>query len=117
MSNFTPSLPYTVPIFILAPTTKIVKGVPVKSYPEPSEDNLAFCSFKTYGGTETESNGVITVVDTANVETFYNPEIKADCRIMLAETSELYEVMGKPEDIDQRHQFVKFKVRGVAGGA
>ena len=117
MSNFKPSFPYNVPMHVLTPTTTTVKGVSVKKYSEPSEDNLIFGSFKTYGGTETQSNGVTVVEDTANVETWYRPDVKSGCRIVLADSGEVYEVLGKPEDIEKRHQFLKFKVRGVAGGA
>ena len=94
------------------PTTTIVKGVPVKTYTSAGYIN---CSFKTYGGTESTSNDVITVIDTANVETWYRPDIKSDSIIKLNGKS--YEVIGEPEDIEQRHQFMKFKVRGVKGGS
>lgn len=118
MADFNPLFPYNVPAHILTPTTTIVKGVPVKTYTEPSEDNLIFCSFKSYGGTESTSNDVLTVLDTANVEAWYRPDIKANCRLVLAEDlTRVYEIMGVPEDINMRHQFVKFKVQRVAGGA
>jgi hypothetical protein len=110
-------MPYNVPMYVLTPTTTTVKGVAVKTYPQPTEDDLIFGSFKTYGGTESESNGVITVLDTANVETWFRPDIKAKCRIMLAESKKVYEVIGEPEDIELRHQFLKFKVQAVRGGA
>lgn len=117
MSRFKPSIPYNVPMYLLTPTTTTVKGVAVKTYPQPTEDALIFGSFKSYGGTESESNGVITVLDTANVETWFRPDIKANCRIMLAESNKLYEVIGEPEDIELRHQFIKFKVQAIRGGA
>lgn len=110
-------MPYNVPMYVLTPTTTTVKGVGVKTYPQATDKNLIFGSFKTYGGTESESNGVITVLDTANVETWFNPDITSDCRIMLAESNKVYEVIGEPEDIDFRHQFLKFKVQAVRGGA
>lgn len=115
--RYKPSLPYDVPAHLLTPTVKSVKGVSVKTYSEPTDDNIIFCSFKTYGGTETESNGVITILDTGNVETWYRPDIQADCRIMLADSKEVYEILGKPEDVEQSHEILKFKVQRVAGGA
>ena len=54
------------------------------------------------------------MVDTANVETFYRPDITVASMIRLGNKD--YEVMGVPEDIEQRHQILKFKVRGVRGG-
>lgn len=110
--SYRPSEPYCTPVELFNPTHEVVKGVTKKVYPETGE--LIFCSFKTYGGTETNVNDQITVVDTANVETWYRPDITSGSLIKLG--NKKYEVMGEPEDIEQRHQFLKFKVRGVKGG-
>lgn len=110
--SYRPSEPYCTPVELFNPTYETVKGVTKKVYPETGEQ--IFCSFKTYGGTETTVNDQLTVVDTANVETWYRPDITSASRIKLG--SDVYEIMGKPEDIEQRHQFLKFKVRGVKGG-
>lgn len=64
-----------------------------------------------------EVNGLYSVEDTAIIETWYRPDIKADCRIVLLESGDVYEVLGKPEDIELRHQFLKFKVHAVEGDA
>lgn len=109
---YRPTEPFNTPVELLNPTYKTTKGVPKKIYPEKGE--IIFCSFKTYGGTETTVNGVLAVVDTANIETWYRPDITAASQIRLG--ARVYEVMGEPEDIEQRHQFLKFKVRGVRGG-
>lgn len=110
--SYRPSEPYCTPVELFNPTYETVKGVTKKVYPETGE--LIFCSFKTYGGTETTINDQLVVVDTANVETWYRPDITSASQIRL--NSKVYEVMGEPEDIEQRHQFLKFKVRGVKGG-
>ena len=109
---YKPDLPYDTPVELFNPTYETVKGVPVKKYPKSGE--LVFCKFKTYGGTETIVNDQLTVVDTANVETWYRPDITSASQIRLG--SKKYEVMGEPEDVEQRHQILKFKVRGVKGG-
>ena len=109
---YKPDLPYDTAVELFNPTYKTVKGVDVPVYPESGE--LFYCKFKTYGGTETTVNGVLTVVDTANVETWYRPDITSASQLRLG--SKVYEVMGEPEDIEQRHQILKFKVRGVKGG-
>lgn len=109
---YKPDLPYDTPVKLFNPTYETVRGVPKKVY--EGEGELIFCKFKTYGGTETTVNGVLTVVDTANVETFYRPDITSASMIRLGNKE--YEVMGVPEDIEQRHQILKFKVRGVRGG-
>ena len=116
MNDFNPSLPYNVPAYILTPTTTTIKGVAKKTYNEPTDDDLIYCSFKTFGGTESTINGVYTVVDTADIETWYRPDIKSGCRIMLAEFNKVYEVIGEPENINMRNQFIKFKVERVTGG-
>lgn len=115
MKEFTPAFPYNVPIELLIPSMTSSKGVAYKSYPDSGI--LLNCSFKTYGGSEQQANGIYSVVDTANVETWYRPDIKADCRIRLMETGDEFEIINRPEDINRRHQFVKFKVRAVKGGA
>ena len=115
MRTFKPSFPYSTPIQLLIPTYSTKKGVPVKAFPEKGID--LNCSFKTYGGTETTVNDVYSLEDTANVETWYRPDIKADCRIKVMATGQVYEIINTPENIDMRNQFCKFKVRAVRGGA
>lgn len=115
MADFKPAFPYSTAIELLIPTYSTVKGNKVKSY---SVQGIRLnCSFKTYGGTETSVNGVLSVVDTAIVETWYRPDIKTDCRIKVLQTGNVYEVMIPPENIDMRNQFVKLKVQAVKGGA
>lgn len=108
--SYRPSEPYCTPVELFNPTYETVKGVTKKVYTFVDVIN---CSFKTYGGTESTVNDQLTVVDTANVETWYRPDITSGSQIRLG--AKKYEVMGEPEDIEQRHQFLKFKVRGVKG--
>lgn len=107
-----PDLPYDTPVKLFNPTYTDIRGVTKKVY--EGEGEVIFTKFKTYGGTETTVNGVLSVVDTANIETFYRPDITSASMIKLGDKE--YEVMGVPEDIEQRHQILKFKVRGVRGG-
>lgn len=110
--KYKPDLPYDTPVTLHNPTYKEVRGVTVKEYPDTGE--LIFTKFKTYGGTESVVNDQLTVIDTANVETWYRPDITSASQLRL--NGKKYEVMGEPEDIEQRHQILKFKVRGVSGG-
>lgn len=105
---------FNVAMMILTPVTQTVSGVLKKTYTDVGD--VFFGSFKTYGGTERELNGVRVVEDTAVVETWYRPDIKANVRIKL-ETGEVYDIIGEPEDIEKRHQFMKFKLTRVKGGA
>lgn len=121
MSNYRPEIENPIPLILLIPTEQKISGVVKKIYPSIEEalevdENLFFGSFKTYGGTEKNVNGVYSIVDTANIETWYRPDIKANCRIAL-ETGEIYDILNEPEDINKRHQFLKFKVKRVKGGA
>lgn len=115
MADFKPAFPYSTAIELLIPTYSKVKGTEVKTYPKTGI--RLNCSFKTYGGTESVVNGVLSVVDTAIIETWYRPDIKTECRIKVLQTSGLYEVITPPENIDMRNQFVKFRVQAVKGGA
>lgn len=115
MAEYKPRFPFSTAIELLIPTYTNSKGVQIKSFPD-SGIRLN-CSFKTYGGEETTVNGAFTVLDTASVETWFRPDIKAECRIKLLSTGQVYEVIGKPENINMRNQFLKFKVRAVEGGA
>lgn len=118
ISEFKPALPYIVPIVFIPPIKKKIKGVLTTSYQnieEVEEKNLVFCSFKTFGGTEQIINDIYTIIDTANIETFYKPEITKGSKIVLMESKEEYEIIGSPENINQRNQFMKFKVKKIEG--
>lgn len=126
MANYIPDLSNSIAQILLTPTKETVSGVLKKTYPTIKEAlskidsqgkpiNLFFGTFKTYGGTERDVNGVYSIEDTANVETWFRPDIKGDCRIAL-ETGEIYDIIGEPENINMRNQFLKFKVRRVKGG-
>lgn len=113
--NYKPRGRFNTPMYLYQPVYERINGVPKKTYADTG--TLFFGSFKTYGGSETASNGLLVIEDTADIETFFNPDIKTDCVIELAETGERYEVISKPENLSKENQFMKFKVRILAGGA
>lgn len=115
MRAYTPPTPFTVAMKLLRPTTTKVKGVTKKAFEDPADVNVFFGAFRTYGGTEMQSNDVYTVFDTGNIDTYYNPEIKSDCRIYLCDTEETFEIINRPEDINMRHQYMRFKVQKIGG--
>lgn len=121
MADYKPSAPFTVPFHILTPTSTTIKGVPTKAYIDG--DTNYFGTFRTFGGTasassiETNKDGLIAVVDTAILETWYTPQITADCRIKILQTGEVYEVIGTPENIQLRNQWHKVRLQAVKGGA
>ena len=113
ISNYSPPIRFDTPIELLIPTVTTHLGVNSKTFPDKGP--IIMCSFRTFGGTETSINGVYSIENTATVETWYNPSITAECRVRLDGAN--YEIMGEPEDINRRHQFMKFKVRRIGGGA
>ena len=85
-------------------------------YPDPETvTDVFFGSFRTFGGTENFSNEIYMIYHTATIDTWYNPEIKADCQIYICETGEIYNVISDPENISMRHQYIQFKVEKVGG--
>lgn len=114
MSRYTPSLQDMIPLLLLIPTWSVVSGVRKKSYPSLANGELIYGTFKTYGGSEHDVNGVYSVEDTAVIETWFRDDIKSDCRIALT-TGEIYDLLNEPEDIHKRHQYLRFKVRRVKG--
>lgn len=115
--SYKPSAPFSVPMKLLVPVSRYVQGVRQKTFTAPSESELIYGSFRTFGGTENVQNGVYTLIDTATIDTWFRPDIKADCRIYLCETEQIYEILGNPENIDMRNQYMQFKVRKVGGKA
>lgn len=101
-------------MYLLIPIITTTKGSSKKIY--STEGELIYCSFRTFGGTEVKSNDVLTVEDTAVIETWYRPDIRADCRLKSIDGT-VYEILGTPENIYQQNQYLKFKIRAIKGGA
>lgn len=111
---YKPKQPFNVPAQILTATKTKVNGVTQKSFVDGS---TFFCSARSYGGTEKTVNGVIAVEDTIQLETYYRNDITASCHIRLLDDNSEWEILGNPENIERRNQFLVFKCRRVAGGA
>ena len=117
MARFKPAKKFNVPMLLYSVTSiEVVCGVEKRTY-DPS-GRLFWGSFATYGGTERQVNGITSVEDTATIETAYDPAFTASARVALANSPEiLYEVIGEPENIEQRNRYTKMKVTRVKGGA
>lgn len=110
----------TTPFMRLVPTENRVNGVTVKNF--VPDEIVRFCNFSTYGGTtiagtEHEVNNILAVIDTAQVVTWFEPDITSADRIRILETGVDYEIIGEPENIELRRREMQFKVRRVKGGA
>lgn len=101
--------------YLLTPIYEKINGVAVKKY--PAKGSLIFASFKSYGGTETTVNGLLSIEDTAEIEMYYRPDVKSDCVIQNAITGARYEILNEPENVNMANQVLKFKVRRIKGGA
>ena len=65
------------PVKLLVPTYTRYNGVATPTYPK--DGDVIFVNWKTYGGTEQTVNGVYSIRDTADITTWYRPDIKANC--------------------------------------
>lgn len=97
------------------PTIVTEYGVGRKTWED--SNLLVRCNFKSYGGTERINNDILTVEDTAQIVCWYLPDIKSDCRLVRLSDGAVFEILGEPENIEMRNQFLKFKIRRVKGGA
>lgn len=105
----------TTPLQLQQPVNVVSYGVNKKTY--ENVKGVVMANFKTFGGTEKNANGVLTVEETAQVVCRYRPDIKSDTRVVLLQTGAVYEILGDPENIEMRNMFLKFKIRRVKGGA
>lgn len=99
---------------LLIPKVETVLGVAKKTY---TEDMTFSANFSTYGGTESVSNDILSVIDTATIVCWYNPRIKSDCRVKKMDSGAVYDVIGEPENLEGRNMLMQFKVQRVKGGA
>lgn len=113
MAGYTPPLRFDCAVELLVPVKTTLNGVLKKTYPKTGP--VIMCSFRTFGGTETTVNGVYGIENTGTVDTWFNPNITADCRILLDGIP--YDIINDPEDVNRRHQYMRFKVRRVGGVA
>ena len=117
MKSYRPSAPFNVPLKLLIPSYSDSYGVPTTTFPSVENGTLIYGSFKTFGGTDTDSNGILSVENTAVIETWYRPDIKSNCKIAVLQTGEIYDVLGEPENIELRNQYLRIRVRQVKGGS
>lgn len=117
MARYKPSAPFNVAMKLLVPVTSTEYGALKKTFSAPAESETIYGSFRTFGGTENIKDDIYTIVNTAVVDTWYRPDIKANCQIYLCDSEDTYDIISDPEDIDFRHQYMQFKVRKMGGKA
>lgn len=117
MARFRFSAPLSTPLRLLIPTYSEEYGVPTATYPEMENGVQIFGTFRTFGGTDRDVNGQYSVEKTATIETWFRSDIKADCRIGVPATGEVYRILGAPENIEMRNQYMRIRVIAIEGGA
>lgn len=105
----------TTPMRLQVPVASTAYGVSTKGWRDV--EGVLMVNFKTYGGTEKAVNGILAVEDTANITCWFRPDITGNCRLIRLTDNAAFEILGEPENIEMRNQFLKFKVRRVKGGA
>lgn len=114
---FIPNTPYNVAMRLLRPTGEtMVKGTPVKTWPELAACPVIYGSMRTFGGTDSNVNGIFSVIDTARVETWFRPDITSDCRLYVIQTGKLYKIIASPENVEMRNKWLKIRVQCLTGG-
>lgn len=103
---------FATPLLLQTPETVKVLGVVRKTY---KTTKTIFATVKSYGGTESIVDGVIQTLDTIDVVTWYDPSIKPDCRLVNPFDNTVWTILGRPEDIEFRHVYFKFKCQKVDG--
>ena len=116
MSNVRPaaSIQMTTACVLLIPTQgEKLHGVETKTW--PTDGPVFFANLKSYGGTERVSNDLLMIEDTMTLTTWFRPDIAAKCRVRIAQTGAVYEIINEPENWEQRNQFIVCKLRRVKG--
>ena len=109
--------PLNVALILLIPEYSTSYAVDCKTYPSIDKGILIYGNFRTFGGTERDINGVYSIENTATVETWYRPDITSACRIAVPQTGQVYDILGEPENIGMRNQYVRIKLIEFKGGA
>lgn len=114
MASYKPTMPFNVPAQILKGGYRKVNGVKTKGF---TDGDMIFVSAKSYGGTERIINDKLVIEDTIDIVTWYRPDISGIDGLRLLDDGSEWEILNNPEDIDRRHQYLKFKIRRRVGDA
>lgn len=102
----------TTPIQILKQEKVNTSGYIEIKNTEASE--VLWCVWKSYGGTETDVDGLSLFQDTATIECRYSPQIKQNDIIKNLLTNAEYQIITVPDNINQLNQYLRFKVKRMA---
>ena len=94
-----------------------VTGAPEREYVDAEKDPIIFCNFKTYGGTKAVHNDRLIVIDTAKIQMHYRDDIKPSDRFILLDDNTVWNIVGRPENVEQRNRLLIITVQYAGGGA
>lgn len=109
---YKPSTPFNVPARILKGKYEKVNGVKTKVF---TDWEMIWVSARSYGGTERVINDKVVIEDTIQIETWYRSDITSIDGLRLLDDNSVWEIVNHPEDIERRHQFLKFKIKRMVG--
>ncbi|MGN0695035.1 MAG: head-tail adaptor protein [Lentihominibacter sp.] len=94
-----------------------VTGATDREYIDAENDPVIFCNFKTRGGTKTVVNGRLLIIDTAEIQMHYRDDIKPSDRFILLQDGSIWNIIGRPENVEQRNRLLIITVQCTGGGA
>ena len=103
--------PFSSVFHIMKPEYTHVYGVDQKTW---IDVGVFHGSVHTASGSEKVENGVMSVQTVKVVQCNYDKRLKASIRL-LDSAGAYWDITGEPEDIDERHRFMQFKIRKVEG--
>lgn len=104
---------FSTPIRVQHRVETDVNGADEISYTD-ADPALDFCNWKGKGGTQSVDAASIVVEDTAELTMWYRPDISQQDRVLKNDDAALaYEIIGPPENIEERNQFLLLKVKRV----
>lgn len=106
----------TTPLMVLKVTnTQKINGVLKNTYEQNGD--IIYCNFSSYGGTEKIVDGNFAIEDTAQIITWFRPDITSECRLKRLSDNAVFEIIGEPENLEMRNFELSFKIRRTQGGA
>lgn len=94
-----------------------VTGATERTYADAESDPIIFCNFKTKGGTKAVYNGRLILIDTATIQMHYRDDIKPSDRFILLDDNSVWNIVGRPENVEQRNRMLIITVQCTGGGA
>lgn len=105
------TFPFRTRFLIMQPSYEMVNGVSKRTLEKTGE---IFASARSFGGTEKVVDGVLGIVKTMVLQTWYRPDLVSGT--VLEDTNgNRWEMYGEPENIEMSNRFIQMKVKRVDG--